>query len=209
MKNSKTAIIVLVIVVLVAILGFTGCSQYNGMVSQEENVNNAWAQVENQYQRRLDLIPNLVASVKGYAEHERGTYQAVTEARAGLSSAYNDAQSAQSEAGADAPADEAAVRKFQQTQQKLQSALGIYVNAVHEAYPELKADKTFLDLMTQLEGTENRIATERNRYNDVVRDYNVKIRRFPASIFAGMFGFEKRAPFTAEEEARHAPKVEF
>ncbi len=208
MNISKTTIAVIVAVVFLFILGFTGCSQYNGMVSQEENVDNAWAQVENQYQRRLDLIPNLVASVKGYAEHEQETFEAVTKARAGLSSAYEAAESTNKE-NAGAPADDAAVKKFQQTQQKLQSALGIYVNAVREAYPELKADKTFLDLMTQLEGTENRIATERNRYNDVVRDYNVRIRRFPASIFAGMFGFDKRATFAAEEGAQHAPKVEF
>lgn len=206
---KKSLIIGAVVVLLLVILGAGGCSQYNSMVVQDETVNTAWAQVENQYQRRLDLIPNLVASVKGYATHEKETYVGLAEARAGLSKAYNDAQSASNEVATEAPADENQMSRFQAQQEKLQSALGIYVNAVHEAYPELKADKTFLDLMTQLEGTENRISTERVRYNDAVKEYNIKIRRFPASIFAGMFGFKTRAPFAADIEARTAPKVEF
>lgn len=197
-----------VIALLVIILFAGGCSQYNNMVTQDESVNKAWANVENQYQRRLDLIPNLVASVKGYASHESETLEAVTNARAGLSQAYNDAQSATGEQQ-QAPADENTVKQFQAAQQKLQSALGIYVNAVREAYPELKADKTFLDLMTQLEGTENRISTERTRYNDAVQNFNVLVRRFPASVFASIFGFSPRTPFAAEEGAQHAPKVEF
>ncbi len=204
----KKYIIAGVIVLLVIILFSGGCSQYNSMVEGDENVNRTWANVENQYQRRLDLIPNLVASVKGYAAHESETLEAVTNARAGLTNAYNDARTATDEQTA-APTDEQAVKQFQATQQKLQSALGIYVNAVREAYPDLKADQTFLDLMTQLEGTENRIATERNRYNEAVQNFNVQVRRFPASMFASMFGFHARTPFAADEEARHAPKVEF
>lgn len=204
----KKYITIGIVALLVVILFAGGCSQYNNMVAQDEGVNKAWANVENQYQRRLDLIPNLVASVKGYASHESETLEAVTNARAGLSQAYDDARTS-TDGQQQAPADENAVKQFQATQQKLQSALGIYVNAVREAYPELKADKTFLDLMTQLEGTENRISTERTRYNDAVQNFNVLVRRFPASIFASIFGFSTRTPFAAEEGAQHAPKVEF
>lgn len=205
MKKSLSLGLIAVGIVLL-ILVIMGFSQYNSIVTMDEQVNTGWANVENQYQRRLDLIPNLVSSVKGYAQHEQSTFMGVTEARAGLQKAYDDAQSINAET---ANADEASLQQFQQAQQKLQSALGIYVNAVHEAYPDLKADKTFLDLMTQLEGTENRIATERTRYNQLVNDYNIKVRRFPGAIFAGMFGFSTRAQFRAEAGAESAPKVEF
>lgn len=205
---KKSYIIIAIIILFIAILTAGGCSQYNSMVVEDENVNKTWANVENQYQRRLDLIPNLVASVKGYAAHESETLEAVTSARAGLSDAYNSAKEV-TDGQQSAPTNEQTVKQFQETQQKLQSALGIYVNAVREAYPDLKADQTFLDLMTQLEGTENRIATERNRYNEAVQNFNVKVRRFPASVLASMFGFSPRTPFAADEEAKHAPKVEF
>lgn len=206
MKKKGFSLGLIVVIVVVAILCAVGFSQYNSIVTMDEQVNTGWANVENQYQRRLDLIPNLVASVKGYAQHEQQTYVGLAEARSGLQQAYDNAKSVNSET---APADEASLQQFQQAQQKLQSALGIYVNAVHEAYPELKADKTFLDLMTQLEGTENRIAAERTRYNELVNNYNIKVRRFPGAIFAGMFGFSTRAQFRAEAGAESAPKVEF
>ena len=205
MKNSY--IIIAVLVVLIFIVGGSGCSSYNKLVTMDEEINNAWAQVENQYQRRLDLIPNLVASVKGYATHEKETYTGLAEARSGLTNAYNEAQAVTKDQQT-APDSEQQIADFQARQQKLQSALGIYVNAVHEAYPELKADKTFLDLMTQLEGTENRISTERSRYNEAVKEYNIRVRKFPGSIFAGMFGFGIKAPFQADAEANKAPQVQ-
>ncbi|MDE6267129.1 MAG: LemA family protein [Muribaculaceae bacterium] len=206
MKNKGLSLGLIAVIIVVVVLVVTGFSQYNSIVTMDEKVNTGWANVENQYQRRLDLIPNLVASVKGYAQHEQSTYVGLAEARSGLQKAYENAESVNSEI---ANVDEASLRQFQQAQEKLQSALGIYVNAVHEAYPELKADKTFLDLMTQLEGTENRIAAERTRYNELVNDYNIKVRRFPGAIFAGIFGFSTRAQFRAEAGAESAPKVEF
>lgn len=197
MKN-KTLLWTIVVLVFLAVWGFTA---YNGMVTQEETVDQTWANVQNQYQRRYDLIPNLVNTVKGYSEHESATFQKVTEARAGLLAAQDNARSVID------PQNNMAA--FQEAQGKLKGALDIYVNAVHEAYPELKANENFMNLQTQLEGTENRIATERKRYNDAVRDYNIKIRRFPGSIVAGISGFEKKDPFAAEEQAQTAPKVQF
>lgn len=205
---KKSWIVGGVIVVLLLLFGIQGCSSYNGMVTLDEAVNQAWGNVENQYQRRADLIPNLVATVKGYSEHESSTLEAVTNARAGLTQAYNNATDVTAEQ-ATAPTDEASLRQFQQAQSQLKGALDIYVNAVKEAYPDLKANQNFLDLQTQLEGTENRVSTERTRYNEAVKEYNVKIRRFPASIFAGVFGFAQRPMFQAEEGAQKAPKVEF
>lgn len=203
---KKSSITGLVIVVLLLIVGVGACSSYNGMVNLDEEVNQTWANVENQYQRRADLIPNLVNTVKGYAAHESSTLEAVTNARAGLTNAYNDARGV---SAAEAQASPEGFEKFQAAQSRLKGALDIYVNAVREAYPDLKANQNFLDLQTQLEGTENRIATERTRYNEAVKAYNVKIRRFPASLFAGMFGFDQRSMFKAEEGTQHAPKVEF
>lgn len=203
---KKSSIIGLVVVVLLLIFGVAGCNSYNGMVNLDEEVNQTWANVENQYQRRADLIPNLVNTVKGYAAHESSTLEAVTNARAGLTNAYNEAQSVTAE---EAQATPEGFDKYQSAQNRLKGALDIYVNAVREAYPDLKANQNFLDLQTQLEGTENRIATERTRYNEAVKTYNVKIRRFPASIFAGVFGFSARQMFKAEEGAQKAPKVEF
>jgi LemA protein len=173
------------------------------MVSANQAVEKQWGQVENQYQRRADLIPNLVNTVKGYASHESETLESVTSARAGLSQAYNDVNSVSSD---DAQQN---VEAYQQRQNALKSALDIYVNAVHEAYPELKANENFLNLQAQLEGTENRISTERMRYNEVVETYNNKVLRFPGNIFAGMFGFDKKDMFKADEGAKTAPKVEF
>lgn len=201
---NKTNLIIIAIVAVLCLLGIGACSSYNSLTGIDEEVNKTWADVENYYQRRADLIPNLVNTVKGYSEHESKTLENVTAARAGLTEAYNAANDTKAADGS-----EAQIAAYQQAQDKLQSALGIYVNAVREAYPELKANTNFLDLQAQLEGTENRIATARNRYNTAVQEYNTKIRRFPTNMLAGMFGFERRAPFKAEEGAQKAPKVEF
>ncbi len=203
---KKGTITLIIIGVILVILCGTGCSQYNGMVDADQAVQRQWGQVQNQYQRRADLIPNLVSIVKGYSEHESTTLESVTRARAGLSEAYNAAQQANTEAQAGAPENLAA---FQQAQEKLQSALGIYVNAVREAYPDLKANQNFLDLQAQLEGTENRVSTERQRYNEEVEAYNKKVLRFPARIFASLFGFSSKPMFQADQQAQSAPKVEF
>lgn len=203
---KKGTITLIIIGVILVILCGTGCSQYNGMVDADQAVQRQWGQVQNQYQRRADLIPNLVSTVKGYSEHESTTLESVTRARAGLSEAYSAAQQANTEAQAGAPENLAA---FQQAQEKLQSALGIYVNAVREAYPDLKANQNFLDLQAQLEGTENRVSTERQRYNEEVEAYNKKVLRFPARIFASLFGFSSKPMFQADQQAQSAPKVEF
>lgn len=208
MKLKKSYIILGVIGILLLIVVGGGCSTYNSIVTLDENVNNAWANVEAQYQRRLDLIPNLVNTVKGYASHESSTLQNVTDARTGLKQAYDQAQKAQADVRNEnaAPSD---VSAFQKAQSNLSDKLGIYVNAVHEAYPDLKANTNFIDLQTQLEGTENRIATERTRYNEAVKNYNIKRRRFPNNIFAGLFGFSARRPFEADAAASSAPVVDF
>ncbi len=203
MKKYLSLIIIGAIVVILAIMAI---SSYNGMVEKEQTVEQTWAQVENQYQRRSDLIPNLVNTVKGYAEHESSTLQAVTDARAGLSKAYNDANAV---SGEEAKASQQGMEKFQQAQSALKGALDIYVNAVREAYPDLKANANFQDLQTQLEGTENRISTERQRYTEAVKAYNTKIKKFPGNLFAGMFGFEEKPQFKAEEGAAKAPVVQF
>lgn len=176
------------------------------MVEKEQVVEQTWAQVENQYQRRADLIPNLVSTVKGYASHESNTLEAVTNARAGLTKAYNDANAIPA---AEAAKSQDALNNFQQAQGALKGALDIYVNAVREAYPDLKANTNFQDLQTQLEGTENRISTERQRYTEAVKDYNTTIKKFPGNIFASIFGFDARPQFKAEEGASKAPVVEF
>jgi len=168
------------------------------MVVNNEVVNEKWAQVENVYQRRADLIPNLVATVKGYATHEQETLQGVVEARAKATSTTIDANNM----------DAASLQKFQAAQSGLSSALSRLMVVV-EKYPDLKANKNFLELQAQLEGTENRIAVERKRFNEAARNYNLSIKVFPNSMLAGMYGFEKRAYFEAEETAKTAPKVEF
>lgn len=205
-RKRRGAIIWVIIGILVLILGFGGCSSYNSMNSLSHDVDQAWAQVQVQYQRRSDLIPNLVNAVKGYASHESEVFQKVTAARAGLLSAD---EAAKQVANTEAPVNQEQLQGYMNRQDQLQKAMGLYINAVREAYPDLKANTQFLDLQTQLEGTENRIATERGRYTDVVRQYNVKITGFPAVIFAKLFGFDKRPQFQASEEAQAAPSVQF
>lgn len=194
MKN-KSLWIVLGIVAVVLVWGVT---TYNGLVSKDEQVASAWANVETVYQRRADLIPNLVNTVKGYAAHESETLAQVTEARAKSTSMTIDPSTA-------TPAQ---MEAWMRAQGEVGSALGRLI-AISENYPELKADKNFLELQKQLEGTENRISTERRKYNETVRLYNTKIRRFPTNLIAGMFGFEKRVMFEAQEGAEVAPVVEF
>ena len=171
---------------------------YNGFVNKEEGVKTAWANVETQYQRRADLIPNLVNTVKGYAAHETQTFTEVTEARAKATSINLSADDLTPEK----------LAEFQQAQAQVRSALGRLI-AVSESYPDLKANQNFLELQAQLEGTENRINVARKNFNDAAQAYNTNIRRFPKNIFAGMFGFDKKAYFEAEEGSEKAPKVEF
>lgn len=184
--------------VILVILFIGGCSSYNGMVEKEMTVEKAWANVENQYQRRADLIPNLVNTVKGYASHESTTLQNVIDARAKATSITIDADNLNEET----------LAKYQQAQGELSAALKSLL-AVSEAYPDLKANTNFLDLQTQLEGTENRISTERKRYTEAVKEYNTKIKKFPGNIFAGLFGFDAKPQFKAEEGAEKAPEVKF
>ena len=187
-----------VIIGLVAILAFWGISAYNGMVTEDENVSKVWADVESQYQRRADLIPNLVNTVKGYAQHEENTFKEVVEARAKATSINIDPTNMTEED----------LQKFQQAQSEVGSALGKLI-AVAENYPELKANETFMELQTQLEGTENRIQKSRSEFNEVVKDYNVAVRRFPGNIVAGIAGFSTKANFKAEEGSEKAPEVQF
>ena len=178
---------------------------YNGMNSASLEVDESWANVQSQYQRRKDLIPNLEATVKKYAEHESKTFTAVTEARAGV----DKSQQAVNSLPKEIPSDEQQMARYLQTQAEAKKALDLYINAVAEAYPDLKANENFLGLQAELEQTENRVATGRKRYNDEVEKYNVKVLRFPGNIFASMFGFQKRDMFKAEAGAERAPKVEF
>lgn len=194
MKNKSLWIILSI----VAVVAVWAVSSYNGLVGYEESVDKAWANVESAYQRRSDLIPNLVNTVKGYAEHESATLQAVTDARANATSINIDASTATPEE----------FEAWAKAQQEVGSALGRLI-AVSESYPNLKANENFRDLQTQLEGTENRIKTERDRYNETVKEYNVKIRRFPTNILASLFGFERREMFKAQEGSELAPVVEF
>ena len=182
---------------IVIAASFTSCS-YNSIVEADENINAQWAKVENQYQRRADLVPNLVNTVKGYASHESETLEAVVAARAKATQITVD------------PANltEENLQKYQEAQGELSSALGKLL-AITENYPDLKANQNFLELQAQLEGTENRIATERSRYTDAVNAYNQKIRKFPALITAKLFGFDPKPQFKAEESAAQAPVVEF
>ncbi len=189
---------VVLIVVLLAIGGWVA-GVYNGLVRQQVRVDEAWAQVENVYQRRLDLVPNLVETVKGAAQFERSTFTAVTEARA---------KASQMVVTPEILNDPAKFRQFQQVQGELGTALSRLLATV-ENYPDLKATQSFRDLMTQLEGTENRIAVERRRFNETVRDYNSSLRVFPRSIVARVFGFTAKPFFEAEAGAERAPKVQF
>ena len=194
--KKTTSIIVILAVLAAIVLWFVG--KYNAMVTAEENVETSWAQVENQYQRRSDLIPNLVATVKGYAEHESQVFESVVEARAKATQITIDPTNASPEQ----------LAAFQNAQGELSQALGRLL-AVAENYPDLKANENFRDLQSQLEGTENRIAVARNAFNEAAQQFNVLIRKFPNNIVAGMFGFEKKPYFEAEDGADKAPKVEF
>src|SRR5690554_5489416 len=186
-----------VVLVILAIPFFSSCG-YNKMVELREGVDAQWAQVENVYQRRADLIPNLVNTVKGYAAHEKETLEGVVNARAKATSTTINADNL----------DAAALQKFQAAQDGLSSALSRLMVVV-EKYPDLKANQNFLELQAQLEGTENRIANERMKFNESAKDFNTYIRKFPKNIYAGMFGFEKRAYFESAEGADVAPTVEF
>jgi len=192
MKKSWIPLLVILGVLVLGAGWFV--STANTMVGMDEDVKAKWSQVENVYQRRADLIPNLVNTVKGYAKHEATVLQEVTKARSQVG-----------QVKIDSPAD---LPKFEQAQSQLSSALSRLMVVV-EKYPELKADRNFMELQSQLEGTENRITVERQRFNETARDYNTYIRRFPQSIIAGMRGFRERPYFTADAGAKTAPKVEF
>ncbi len=194
---KKGLIIILVIVLVILIFILQGIGMYNSLVKSEEAVNAQWANVENVYQRRADLIPNLVATVKGYANFEQKTLTDVIEARAKATSVQINPEKL----------DEASLQKFQAAQDGLSSALARLMVVV-ERYPDLKANQNFLELQSQLEGTENRITVERRKFNEMAQAYNTNIRTFPRNIFASMFGFEKKAYFQAAEGAETAPKVE-
>lgn len=195
MKKNKGLIITIVVIVLVALWGILS---YNGLVGMDENVSNQWANVETQYQRRSDLIPNLVNTVKGYAKHESQTLVAVMAARSQATQVKIDPSNC-------TPQQLAA---YQKAQGDVTTALGKLL-AITENYPDLKANQNFLELQSQLEGTENRINVARKDFNDSAKEYNTSLRRFPRNIIASMFGFEKRNYFEAEAGAEKAPKVEF
>ncbi|MFY9154428.1 MAG: LemA family protein [Prolixibacteraceae bacterium] len=195
----KKTWIILAVVAVVLFLGYSSVkNSYNSMVVMEEGVTAQWSQVENVYQRRSDLIPNLVNTVKGYADFEKETLTQVIEARAKATSVNinPDKLDAQS------------LQNFQNAQSGLSSALSKLMVVV-EKYPDLKANQGFLDLQAQLEGTENRITVERKKFNESAQGYNTLIRKFPKNLFAGMFGFEKKAYFEAEQGAEKAPQVQF
>ena len=196
-EGKRMRYLKLIILAVITFPLLTGCG-YNRMVELEENVDAQWSQVENVYQRRADLIPNLVNTVKGYASHEQETLQAVIEAR-------SKATSINLSAG---ELNEQTLKNFQQAQEGLSSALSRLMVVV-ERYPDLKANQNFLDLQAQLEGTENRIAVERRKFNEATRAYNTYIRKFPKNIIAGIFNFEPRPYFEADEGASKAPEVQF
>ena len=200
-KGLKTGLIVLGIIVLI-IFSLYGCvtGSYNSMVAADENVKAAWSQVENVYQRRFDLIPNLVNTVKGYASHEEKVFTEIAEMRSRAGGVINVSDEVLN--------DPESFEKFQKMQSDLSGALQRLL-AVAENYPELKANENFRDLQSQLEGTENRIAVERKRFNEAVQAYNMLVRRFPQAFLANMFGFREKAYFRADEQAATAPKVEF
>ncbi len=188
----------IIVIAAVVLIGIWMASGYNKLVRQEEGVKTAWSQVENQYQRRSDLIPNLVNTVKGYAAHESQTLENVVAARARATQTTVEADDLTPEA----------LQAYQSAQGELTSALGRLL-MVAESYPDLKASENFSELQAQLEGTENRIATERRNYNEMVKEYNTRVRRFPTNVIAGLFGFERYPNFEAAEGADKAPVVEF
>lgn len=198
-KKTNTSATVLVSILIIAVLVLLwGVRSYNKMISFDESVNNAWSQVENVYQRRMDLIPNLVNTVKGAADFERNTLTDVIDARSKASSININPEQL----------NESNIAAFQKAQDALSSALNRLMVVV-ERYPELKANQNFLELQSQLEGTENRIAVERNKFNNTVKSYNTMIRRFPKNLIAAIFGFEQKAYFKANEGAENAPDVQF
>jgi LemA protein len=198
MKLSKGWIVLIVIVGVILLLVAWATGINNNLVTKEEGVNTAWANVENVYQRRLDLIPNLVNTVKGVAKFEQQTLTAVIEARAKATSVQINPKNL----------DEGSLQKFQEAQNGVSSALGRLMVVV-EKYPELKATQNFSELQAQLEGTENRISVERMKFNESAQAYNTYLRRFPNSMFAGMLGFQKKAYFQAQAGAEKAPEVQF
>ena len=193
MKKSTIGLIVVICAIAIWLI-----SSYNGMVKMDEEVSAAWSNVENQYQRRADLIPNLVNVVKGYASHEKETFEAVVSARSKATQVTVDPENLTPEK----------LQEYQKAQGELGATLGRLL-AITESYPELKANENFKELQAQLEGTENRISVERRNFNEIARKYNSSIRSFPRSIIAGMFGFETRPYFEAEEGANKAPEVKF
>lgn len=212
MKKSTIVILAIAGVIVLLILGMVGVR--NKMVTMETAVDNSWANVQTSYQRRMDLIPNLVSTVKGYAAHEKSTLTDVTAMRAGQAANVEqaekqllDAQAAAAPSATFSPDGQPPVNP--QAYAGVDRALGIYVNAVREAYPQLMANENFMDLQKQLESTENRINTERNRYNESVRTYNTYIRKFPQNIVASVSGFDKKQFFQADEAASKAPQVSF
>lgn len=188
----------LIVVVVVLGIFFWLKGTYNGLVERSQAVGAQWANVENQYQRRADLIPNLVNTVKGYAAHEKSTLEGVVDARAKATRMQVNFDNL----------NEQTLAKYAQAQGELSSALSRLM-AISEAYPDLKANQNFRDLQTQLEGTENRIATERRRFNEMVQSYNVYVQQFPRNLIAGMFGFTPKSFFAAEAGAEKAPEVQF
>lgn len=197
MKKGCLIAAIAVVVIVLAVGGWLVGAR-NSFVDKEETVESAWSQVENVYQRRADLVPNLVATVKGYAEHEQSTLEGVMDARAKATQITIDPANLDAES----------IKRYQEAQGELGAALSRLI-AVSENYPDLKANENFMTLQAQLEGTENRITTERKKFNDVARDYNATIRKFPGSIVAAIFGFDRKPYFEAVDGAEVAPKVEF
>ena len=195
---NKNLIVLGIVVILLVIIGGCGVSSYNSIVDMDESVSKSWSNVENQYQRRSDLIPNLVNTVKGYASHEKSTLEEVVAARSKATQMTIDPANLTPEN----------LQKYQKAQGEIGAALGRLL-AITENYPDLKANQNFLELQAQLEGTENRISVERNRFNEASKNYNTYIRKFPRSIIASIFGFEKRPYFEAEEGTEKAPEVKF
>ena len=196
MKKGWIIFCSILAVIFLLVMSFVG--SYNGLVQMDEQVTQAWAQVENVYQRRLDLIPNLVETVKGYAAHEKSTFIEVTDARSRAAGSISP----------DAINDPQKFAQFQESQTALSSALGRLMVVV-EKYPDLKANENFLSIQAQLEGTENRIAVERGRFNGFAQVFNTRIRQFPANVIAGMFNFKVKEYFKSEPEAKAVPKVKF
>ncbi|MEM0962819.1 MAG: LemA family protein [Bacteroidota bacterium] len=198
--RSTGAIAILVLFLLVGFAGFAGCGTYNSLVQQDEQVERAWDDVETQYQRRADLIEQVVATVRGQADFESETLQNVIEARQQVTNINLDAEDLN---------DPQAVAQYEQAQTALAASLGSLINVVREDYPQLQANEGFLRLQDQIEGTENRIATARRDYNGAVRDLNGRIRTFPTNLVAGFAGVDRRSGFEAEAGAEEAPEISF